>query len=89
MKSHAEVMISLDGKARENSGRVIGAALCYGGNYKLLFETDNSDFHRMIAGINEQNSEYHLRKGERFVTPFLALTYSKEGLGGASRSFHR
>ena len=89
VRSHAEVMISLDGKARENSGRVIGAALCYGGNYKLLFETDNSDFHRMIAGINEQNSEYHLRKGERFVTPFLALTYSKEGLGGASRSFHR
>ncbi|MBQ1587641.1 MAG: alpha-galactosidase, partial [Prevotella sp.] len=28
---HAEVMFSLDGKARENSGDVIGAALCYSG----------------------------------------------------------
>jgi len=28
---HAEVMFSLDGKPQENSGRVIGAALCYSG----------------------------------------------------------
>lgn len=33
--AHAEVMFSLDGRPQENGGRVIGAALCYGGNYKL------------------------------------------------------
>lgn len=87
--AHAEVMISLDGKARENSGRVVGAALCYSGNYKLMFDTDDSDWHHFFAGINEENSAYNLAKGERFVTPPLALTYSEEGLGGASRSFHR
>ena len=32
---HAEVMFSLDGKGQENSGQVIGAALCYSGNYRL------------------------------------------------------
>ena len=32
---HAEVMFSLDGKGRENQGDVIGAALCYSGNYQL------------------------------------------------------
>ena len=31
--SHSEVMFSLDGKPQENHGRVIGAALCYSGNY--------------------------------------------------------
>lgn len=87
--SHGEVMISLDGKARENEGRVIGAALCYGGNYKLMFDTDDSDYHHFFAGIYEDNSPYTLAKGETFVTPPLALTYSDEGLSGASRSFHR
>lgn len=87
--SHAEVMFSLDGKGRENSGRVIGAALCYGGNYKLRIDTDDSNYHHFFAGINEENSEYHLKKGEVFSTPALALTYSNEGLSGASRNFHR
>ena len=29
--AHAEVMFSLDGRPQEDNGRVIGAALCYGG----------------------------------------------------------
>ncbi|MDE5642777.1 MAG: alpha-galactosidase [Muribaculaceae bacterium] len=87
--AHAEVMFSLDGKPMENSGRVIGAALCYPGNYKLFVDTDDTDFHHFFAGINEENSEYHLKKGETFTTPELALTYSAEGLSGASRNFHR
>lgn len=87
--SHAEVMFSLDGKAKENSGDVIGAALCYSGNYKLKIITDDSEYHRFIAGIDPENSFYQLRKGETFTTPVLALTFSKEGLSGASRNFHK
>ncbi len=86
---HAEVMFSLDGKALENSGRVIGAALCYSGNYKLKIDTDDTEYHYFFAGINEDNSEYHLKKGETFATPALALTYSEEGLSGVSRNFHK
>ncbi len=87
--AHPEVMLSLDGKPRENDGRVIGATLCYPGNYKLFIDTDDSNYHHLFAGINEENSEYHLRKGKSFTTPELALTYSDEGLGGVSRNFHR
>lgn len=87
--AHGEVMFSLDGKPKENSGRVIGAALCYPGNYKLFVDTDDSDTHHFFAGINEENSEYHLKKGETFSTPELALTYSNEGLSGVSRNFHK
>jgi alpha-galactosidase len=86
---HAEVMFSLDGKGRENAGDVIGAALCYSGNYKLKVETDDTDYHYFFAGINEENSEYHLKRGETFRTPVLALTFSREGLSGASRNFHK
>ncbi|MGM9803986.1 MAG: alpha-galactosidase [Muribaculaceae bacterium] len=87
--AHAEVMFSLDGKPRENSGRVIGAALCYSGNYRLRIDTDESNYHHFFAGINEDNSAYNLRSGETFVTPPLALTFSPLGLSGVSRNFHR
>lgn len=87
--SHAEVMLSLDGKPQENSGRVIGAALCYSGNYEIRVETIYEDWHFLYAGINPDNSQYHLGKGETFVTPSLAYTYSDEGLGEASRNFHK
>ena len=53
--SHAEVMISLDGKPRELSGRVIGAALCYSGNYELRFETGN-DRSSLLRRYRSSNS---------------------------------
>ena len=86
---HAEVMFSLDGKPQENYGRAIGAALCYTGNYKLRIDTESSDYHHFFAGINEENSFYELSKGETFTTPVLAFTYSDEGTGSVSRSFHK
>lgn len=86
---HAEVMISLDGKPQEANGRVIGAALCWGGNFRLRFDTDESNYHSFFAGINEDASQYSLAAKEVFVTPELALTYSNEGMGGVSRNFHQ
>ena len=87
--AHAEVMFSLDGKPQENTGRVIGAALCYSGNYKLRIDTQEDDWHHFLAGINEENSWYNLKKEEVFRTPALALTYSDEGMSGCSRKFHQ
>ena len=87
--SHAEMMFSLDGKPSENSGNVIGAALCYSGNYHLDVITNDSNYHHFIAGIHPDNSEYPLAKDETFTTPSLALTFSCEGLSGASRNFHK
>ena len=86
---HAEVMFSLDGKAQENQGDVIGAALCYSGNYQLKVETDDTEYHYFFAGINPDNSEYHLKKGETFATPKVALSFSQSGLSGVSRNFHK
>ena len=86
---HAEVMFSLDGKGQENSGDVIGAALCYSGNYQLKVETDDTEYHYFFAGINPDNSAYHLKKGETFTTPKVAFSFSKCGLSGVSRNFHK
>ena len=89
MDDRAEVMISLDGKPQENSGRVIGAALCWTGNYKLRLETRGKYQHTLLAGIDDLHTAYTLKKGEQFETPKLALCYSEEGKGGVSRAFHR
>ena len=86
---HPEVLFSLDGKPHENEGRVIGAALCWSGNYSIRMVTDNNFVPRVFAGIDSESSEYKLAPKEVFTTPKLALTYSGEGLSGASRNFHR
>ena len=86
---HPEVMFSLDGKPQENEGRVIGAALCWSGNYAIRMATDNNFVHRIFAGIDSETAEYNLAPKEVFATPKLALTYSQEGLSGASRNCHR
>jgi alpha-galactosidase len=89
MDDRAEVMISLDGRPQENSGRVIGAALCWTGNYKLRIETRGKHLHTLLAGIDDLHTAYTLKPGQTFTTPVLALTYSEEGKGGVSRAFHR
>ena len=83
------VMISLDGYPHENDGRVIGAALCWSGNYEIrLNAADECGFH-LYAGIDPQSSAYVLEPRQVFTTPHMALTYSTEGMGGVSRAFHR
>lgn len=84
-----EIMISLDGKPQENAGKVIGAALCWSGNFELRLNTTLNKVHHFFAGISPQASEYILEPGETFTTPRLALCMSNEGLGGVSRNFHR
>ena len=84
-----ELMLSLDGQPQENTGRTIGAALCWSGNFELRINTNSHHVHHLYAGINPQASEYVLEPKQVFETPHLALTYTTEGMGGVSRNFHR
>lgn len=84
-----EIMLSLDGQPQENTGRTIGAALCWNGNFEIRINTTDKDFHHLYAGIAPQASEYVLEPKQLFETPHLALSYSEEGMGGVSRNFHR
>ncbi len=84
-----EVMIALDGVPQENYGRVLGAALCWSGNFEIrVAATDEKGFH-FYAGIDPMASEYVLEPRKTFSTPHLAYTWSNEGMGGVSRAFHR
>ncbi len=83
-----EIMLSLDGRPQEQTGRTIGMALCWSGNYELRMNTISHKEHHIYAGIDPNQSEYVLEPKEVFATPHLAMTYSREGMGGASRNFH-
>ena len=84
-----EVMLSLDGRPQEHSGRTIGAALCWSGNFEIRINTTTKHEHHLYVGVDPQASQYVLESKEVFCTPRLALTYSTEGMGGVSRTFHR
>ena len=85
-----EMMLSLDGKPQENKGRVIGAALCWSGNYELRVNNSSDNrYAHFYAGIDPQTTEYILEPKEVFTTPKLAFTLSNDGMSGVSRNFHR
>jgi alpha-galactosidase len=81
-------LLSLDGKADENSGEVIAGSIGWTGNFAFVFEVDNRNRLRVLSGINPYASEYRLKPGEVFRTPDFYFTYSFEGKGRASRNFH-
>ncbi|MDE5912262.1 MAG: alpha-galactosidase, partial [Muribaculaceae bacterium] len=86
--SNAGFMLSVGGKATENSGEVFGGNLMWGGNYKTKIVAGNHGIN-IISGINEETSAYTLKPGEVFTTPEFVMAFSQEGKGGISRAFHK
>lgn len=82
-------MISLNTETfDENYGEVIAGALAWSGNFKMIFQMDETSRLNILAGINPYASERRLEKGETFITPPMIFTYSSEGAGQASRNLH-
>lgn len=82
------VMLTLDGRPQEENGRTFGGTLAWSGNYTLKTVATNKSLD-VIAGINEETSQYTLEPKATFTTPEFAMTSSAEGKGGVSRAFHR
>ena len=81
--------IGMGKPAEENSGEVLLGQIGWVGNFRFTFEVDNHGVLRVISGINPYASEYMLKSGEVFRTPEFYFTLSQNGVGEASRSFHR
>ena len=82
-------MLSLDEKAKEESGKVMLANLAWSGNYRFDFEKDRYGNLRLIAGANAHAAEYELESGATFQTPDFIFAYSENGKGEASRNMHQ
>ncbi len=75
--------------ANEKSGDAYGFNLVYTGNFLASAEMDSDGGARVLLGINPEGFTWRLEPGESFCTPEAVMVYSKEGLGGMSRTFHR
>ena len=80
--------LALDNPSQENAGEVLVGTIGWTGNFRFTFEVDNKNELRIISGINPYDSEYSLPAKEVFRTPDFYFTYSTQGNGEASRSFH-
>lgn len=80
--------LALDNHSQENAGEVLVGTIGWTGNFRFTFEVDNKNELRIISGINPYDSEYSLPAKEVFRTPDFYFTYSTQGKGEASRSFH-
>ena len=60
----------------------------YSGNFVAEAELNQHDAVRMVLGISGEDFCWNLRGGEEFQAPEALLTFSDEGFGKMSRSFH-
>lgn len=81
--------LSFNKPANEDEGEVLLGTLAWTGNFKIDFEKDAYDHVRLIAGINPYASQYTLLSNSSFETPPFIYTYSRKGIGYASRNLHR
>ena len=82
-------ILSLDGIAKEDTGKVIIASLAWSGNFRFDFEKDRFNNLRLIAGANNFAAEYELGPNQIFETPHFIYTYSEKGKNQASINMHR
>ncbi len=80
-------ILSLDGPATENSGRVLAGSLAWSGSFQCAFDHIGSRV-RVLTGVNPYASTYHLKPAETFTTPTMIWAWSNNGLGGMSRKLH-
>ena len=81
-------LVSLDQRASENSGEVIGGTLAWSGNWRHSFEIDYRRKLHIVSGINPFGSDFRLESGNSFTTPEMLISYSSKGKGQISRNFH-
>lgn len=81
--------LSMNNPSTETEGDVMAATLAWTGNFQFVFEIDEVNSLRVLAGMNPFASEYHLKPGEVFKTPSFITTFSTEGKGLASRNLHK
>lgn len=72
----------------QKQGRVYAMHFVYSGNFLAQAELNQFDSVRMVMGIHSEEFSWRLRSGEEFQAPEVIMTYSSEGLGQMSRSYH-
>ncbi len=75
--------------ASEDAGDCYAFNLIYSGNHRERVEVSEYNKTRIITGINDYSLATVLESGHVFYTPEAVLTFSHQGLNGASNNCHR
>lgn len=78
----------LDNNANDENGNVYGFNFVYSGNFFTQIEGCQFDTTRVVMGINPEDFEWVLEKGQAFIAPEVVMVYSNEGIGKMTRTFH-
>jgi alpha-galactosidase len=73
----------------QEQGDVYFGALAWSGSWQISVEQDALQQVHITGGLNAFDFGYHLKRGDKFVTPEFYGGFSCHGLGGASRLMHR
>lgn len=72
----------------QETGEVYAMHFVYSGNFTAQAERTQFDYIRMVMGIHAEEFCWRLAPGESFQAPEAVMTYSDQGLGKMTRSFH-
>ncbi|KAL2820426.1 alpha-galactosidase C [Aspergillus granulosus] len=73
----------------ESQGEVWGFSLVYTGSFSVEVEKGSQGLTRALLGLHPDQLSWTLRPGETLTSPECVSVYSKDGIGGMSRSLHR
>ncbi|ORY57575.1 alpha-galactosidase 2 [Pseudomassariella vexata] len=73
----------------ESQGEAWGFSLVYTGSFSVDVEKGSQGFTRAMLGFNPYQLSWPLAPGETLTTPECVSAYSRSGIGGVSRIFHR
>jgi alpha-galactosidase len=75
--------------ADDHSGEVVAAQLAWSGNHSLAVDRQDDGSLALQGGQWFAPGELRLSSGDSFSTPKLHVTWSGQGINGASQNFHR
>ena len=78
-----------DTYSEEEFGGVYFGTLIWSGNWKFIFERDQTDRIVITGGINDFDCDICLEGGKTYETPVLAAGYTNGGFGNVTRTLHR
>lgn len=73
----------------ESQGEAWGFSLVYTGSFSVDVEKGSQGFTRALLGFNPGQLSWQLGPGKTLTSPECVSVYSKNGIGGMSRSLHR
>ncbi len=86
-QDHPFMALKTPGTTQE-TGEVYAMHFVYSGNFRVQVQEDPYEQIRMVMGINPEDFCWKLAPGAQFQAPEVVMTYSGEGLGKMTRTFH-